>query len=211
MQIVKYGAISLAVVGVLIIALLQVPQVSNFVYSTVGNAVETTTLTVVEDTVEMSGVINAKTYTQFLQMAEAHPGVSTIVMTDVEGSIDDETNLRLSTWVAARGYTTVVKPESEIASGGTDFFLAGKQRIVHEGARIGVHSWSDGEVEGGALPPDHPNHHSYIDFFVATGMTMPQAEDFYFFTIHSAPADGMHWMSKAEMERYGVFTSFIPR
>ena len=33
-----------------------------------------------------------------------------------------------------------------IESGGVDYFLAGNQRIVASGAKIGVHSWAaDGE------------------------------------------------------------------
>ena len=31
-------------------------------------------------------------------------------------------------------------------------------------------------------------------------------EDFYWFTLEAAPAEGMHWMTEAEMARYRVHT-----
>ncbi len=109
---------------------------------------------------EMTGIIDGTTPGRVLQLFADHPEVDTIVMVDVLGSADDEANLEAALLVRDRGVTMVVPADGEIASGGTDFFAAGKRRIVESGAFVGVHSWAgviDGrEIEGGDLPRDDP-------------------------------------------------------
>ena len=41
---------------------------------------------------------------------------------------------------------------------GVDFFIAGVERGYRDGGVVGVHSWSDGRVEGADLPVDAPVH-----------------------------------------------------
>ena len=149
---------------------------------------------------EMHGVIGPSTPGRVLELALEHPEVETIVLADVPGSMDDEANLRAARLVRRIGYSTHVPSEGEVASGGTDFFLAGRGRSAGEGARFGVHSWSgmDGE-EGAELPRDHPEHAKYLDYYRAMGV--PEA--FYWFTLESAPPDDIHWMSTEELEHYG--------
>lgn len=33
-----------------------------------------------------------------------------------------------------------IKPNGRVASGGTDFFLAGQKRVVEPGGKLGIHS-----------------------------------------------------------------------
>ena len=99
-----------------------------------------------------------------------------------------------------RSLATHLPKEGEIASGGTDFFLAGHERTLEAGSRIGVHSWSglDGE-EGVDVPRDDPQHQLYLEYYRA--MEIPEAS--YWFTLEAAPAAGVHWMSTSELEQFG--------
>ncbi len=97
-----------------------------------------------------------------------------------------------------------------MASGGTDFFLAGIKRSVASNTKIGVHSWA-GEDDGKEFtatdfPKGHQYHLPYIAYYVSVGFTQQEAEDFYYFTIEAAPADNIHWMSATEIEQYKMLT-----
>lgn len=93
-----------------------------------------------------------------------------------------------------------------IASGGVDFFLAGIQRTKGTNTKIGVHSWSDGNKDATAFPVGHANHLPYINYYVSVGFTQQEAEDFYYFTINAAPAEGIHWVTDAEISKYKILT-----
>ena len=147
----------------------------------------------------MSGVIGADTPAKVLRLALEHPGVRTIEMSIVPGSIDDEANLRAARYVRKFGFTTVLGADSKIASGGTDFFLGGKQRRIAGGARLGIHSWGGPGFEGKDVPRDDPAHRLYLDYYEEMGI--PAA--FYWRTLDAAPADGIHWMTERELEKFG--------
>ena len=149
---------------------------------------------------EMTGTIDGSTPGKVLELIVEHPDVDTIEMIDVPGSMDDEANLRAALLVREHGFTTRIGADGEIASGGTDFFLAGAIRIVEPGARIGVHSWGGGPVEATALPRDHESHELYLEFYRAIDIP----EDFYWFTLEAAPPDDIHWMTPNEIVRYRV-------
>ena len=103
------------------------------------------------------------------------------------------------------GLHTKLLATSSIESGGVDLFLAGIERTMVDGAHIGVHSWSDGIRDAADFPrdsPEHENNRKYIE-------DMLGRDDFYWFTIYAAPADGMHAMSHAEIEQYGLLTQPI--
>ena len=151
------------------------------------------------DRAVMHGTIGASTPGRVLELIVEHPNVRTIVMTDVPGSMDDEANLRAARLVHRAGFEIRVPTDGMIASGGVDFFLAGKVRRVAKGARLGVHSWG-GPVPPTKLPKDHEEHRKYLDFYRHVGIP----ESFYWFTLEAAPADDIHWMSRKEMRRYRV-------
>ncbi len=92
---------------------------------------------------EMNGVIDFTTPDAVRTLLAEHPDVTTIVMVDVPGSADDPENLEAARMVPAHGVTTVVPSNGVIASGGVDFFLAGKTRIIEPCAKLGVHDWED--------------------------------------------------------------------
>jgi Ca2+-binding EF-hand superfamily protein len=150
----------------------------------------------------MTGVITSETPATVLQLLFEHPNVTTIEMITVPGSIDDVANLRASLYVHKFGLTTKLNARSSVASGGTDFFLAGKQRIVEEGAKIGVHSWGGGNVAATDLPKDDPSHQKYLDYYKI--VDIPQA--FYWYTLEAAPANDIHQMTEDEIKKYKIRT-----
>ena len=89
-----------------------------------------------------------------------------------------------------------------IASGGTDFFLAGKHREVAEGAKIGVHSWAGGTKAATDLPKRHKAHKKYLNYY--NQVNIP--EDFYWYTLDAAPAESIHNMTEEEIMKYRIRT-----
>ena len=159
------------------------------------------TFTVRGDTAFMSGVITSALPAKLLRLFAEHPEVATVELVTVPGSIDDEANLRAARRLHERGLATRLAHRGAVASGGTDFFLAGKTRSIGEGASIGVHSWGAGPGESGAdLPRDDPLHRIYLDFYRQVGV--PEA--FYWFTLEAAPVERIHVMTTAEIARFGL-------
>lgn len=176
------------------------------------NQTEQTELHVDGKTLYMDGVINTQTPKQFKKVFQDHPQIDTLIMGNVEGSSDDEANLYIATWIAKKQLTFILQPDSEIASGGTDFFLAGKKRIIYQGAKVGVHAWGEGENNDTVatdFPRGHEEHQPYIDYYMAIGWSRAAAEKFYYFTIESATAEGIHWMSDKELRDFQVTTEKI--
>ena len=100
----------------------------------------------------------------------------------------------------ANGLNTHLTASSEVASGGTDFFLAGVNRSMDEGAKIGVHSWSDGINEAKDYSRDAPEHEAnrkYIEDMLGD-------DAFYWFTIYAAPAADIYYMTLDEVVQYGL-------
>lgn len=157
-------------------------------------------------TLEMNGTINSASLTNFNRLAAAFPSVNKINIKNCDGSSDDDVNLQLSAKVHQKGMNIHLMDNGEIASGGVDFFIAGRQRTKGSNTRIGVHSWSgDGSVATD-FPVGHANHLPYINYYVSVGFTQQQAESFYYFTINAAPAATVHWMTDAEIAQYHLIT-----
>ncbi len=99
--------------------------------------------------------------------------------------------------------------DSEIASGGVDLFCAGKKRIVEKGAKIGIHSWCClNYLSAAEIPKDHPAHQYQIAYFTMC-LGADIGPDFYFHTLTSAPFNGIHWMSDADIQKWTVSTEFV--
>lgn len=148
----------------------------------------------------MTGVIGPRTPSRVLELICEHPEVKVIVMQDVPGSMDDSSNLRAARMIRKHGLATQVPSDGVIASGGVDFFLAGQTRSLQEGAKLGVHSWGDGDFSGARFPREHPLHRPYLDFYRDMGVPT----EFYWYTLEAAPPESVHWMTPAECQRFRV-------
>ena len=154
------------------------------------------------DAAIMTGVIDSNIGEKLQTLFDEHPEIKTIILQNVEGSVDDEANLEAARRVRERGLNTRIPGDGMVASGGTDFFLAGVKRTAEPGAMIGVHSWSGLIVEGSKVPKNDPEHQKYLLYYKAMGIPA----EFYWYTLRAAPSGGMHWMSVEEQRRYRVVT-----
>lgn len=149
------------------------------------------------------GVVDGGSRDQVYDALKDAPNVRVVVLTNVPGSADDEGNLELGRMLRGAGMTTYLPAQALVASGGTDLFLSGVQRIVERGATVGVHSWADSDgTFGGELPRDNRAHQTYLEYYREMGIP----EDFYWFTLQAAPPEGMHWMTEAELKDYAIYT-----
>jgi len=157
----------------------------------------------------MTGVIDHSTIQAVKDLIKNNPEVKTIVMKNVPGSIDDESNLEASRLVRAAGLNTYVPADGMIASGGTDFFCAGINRTIESGAEIGVHSWAGEDVsdasDASILPENDPEHLKYLAYYDEMGIP----KDFYWFTIQAAPADRIHNMSDSELVQFKLVDQVV--
>ena len=165
---------------------------------------ERLTMEVRGDLLFARGVVNRNSRREAVALLNRSPGVRTLVLTWVPGSVNDEVNLALGRALREVGMTTYLPREGMVASGGTDLLLAGARRIVECGALVGVHSWAFGPVGGNELPRDDPRHRFYLDYY--REIDIPEA--FYWFTLEAAPPDSIHWMTEDEMAHYRVHTHF---
>ena len=158
------------------------------------------TIEIVDGKAHVNGILG-KTFFRILEkFVEDNPDITTLVLEDVPGSANDEWNVRSCLLIYENGLHTELKSYSEIASGGVDLFVSGNSRTIEEGAKIGVHSWSDGKKEGSEYPRDSEEHDIFLDLFEQIGMDTA----FYWFTLEAAPADGIHWMTQEEIDEYGL-------
>ncbi|WP_104024121.1 hypothetical protein [Vibrio hyugaensis] len=154
------------------------------------------------DVAELRGVICQGSPKAFEQMMTKHSNIKQLKFISIDGSVDDEANLQLAYKVRAKQLDSYIASDGQIASGGTDLFLAGAKRTIESGATIGVHSWAAGEQVATDFPVGHQHHQPYIDYYQKMGLPYP--EGFYYFTIKAAPAESIHNMSEQEIKKYGL-------
>lgn len=153
----------------------------------------------------MSGEINAGTFASFAAQIDAHPQVQTVVLMDMPGSVDEVAVHDLGYFIREEGLNTHLTPQSEIYSGAVDVFLAGNARTMTCCAKIGVHDWADDYGEGSSYPAQDEEHDANVAYFE----DMLGDDAFYWFTLQAAPPEDIHLMTRAELARFGVFTSPI--
>lgn len=159
------------------------------------------------DQIVAMGTIDETTLRSFLEVTSQNPEAKTLVLQNIEGSVDDDANVIFSRAVHVKGFDTVVPSNGLVASGGTDLFLAGNRRTLQQGACVGVHSWSGSGIIATELPETDPEHDRYLDYFRDIGVD----EDFYWFTLEAAPAESMHWMTAAEANQFDMTSHGAPQ
>jgi len=171
------------------------------------NQIELTRISVQDDKMYLLGDFNSQSYDQVRASIEANPNIKTIVLTANSGSLDDETTFKLWRYLRDKGLNTHLLGNSVIASGAVDLFLSGVSRTIEKGAKLGVHSWSDGSKQGKDIPKDNPVH----DLNATYIKDMLGNDEFYWFTIYSASADSIYWMKENEIQKFQLQTgSFLP-
>ncbi|PHR32750.1 MAG: hypothetical protein COA38_05955 [Fluviicola sp.] len=166
-------------------------------------------LEIIGDEAFLSGDLGTKTYRQIKDLIDNHPNVKTLVLTTISGSVNDAVNMHTGRLVHEAKLNTKVLADSDIASGAVDLFCAGENRIVEQGAKIGIHSWCCvNDLTAIELPKDHPAHKDQLNYFTLI-MGKGNGPAFYYHTLSAAPFDGVHWMSDEDIQSWKVSTQFI--
>lgn len=150
----------------------------------------------------LDGVVCSGSLDAFNHLITEFPDILKLNIDVIEGSVDDEVNLKLSQQIHDKGMKTHLNSGGMIASGGVDLFLSGIKRSADDvKPKIGVHSWgsSDG-MEGSLIPKSHPLHEEYLSYYRYIGIE----SEFYWFTLNAASAGEIHWLSTAEIKKYDV-------
>lgn len=168
----------------------------------------TSTLEVRGNEAFLSGTLGTITYQQVRDMISQHPEVHTIVLDQVDGSINDDINMHTGRIVREAGLNTKVLSGSNIASGGVDFFASGVERTVIRGAKLGVHSWAGGDLKGDEIPRDHPAHQYQLTYFTKM-LGKVKGPEFYFYTLTSAPAESIYYMTNTEIMEWSLATRLV--
>ena len=152
-------------------------------------------------------MINSSALKQFKKLHKSNPDIKLLKIISCEGSINDDINLELAVFIHKQGFDIHLADNGIIASGGTDLFLAGHKRSIGDNTQIGVHSWAGMDETATDFPEGHKYHLPYIEYYKSVGFNQEEAEAFYYFTIHSAPAEDIHWMTETELETYHIINN----
>ena len=162
----------------------------------------TSKLEIKDDRAYITGDLGTGTYSQLQDLINNNPGVKTLVLKNVGGSVNDAINMHNGRLVRNAQLTTLMPADGEAYSGGVDLFAAGAKRVYEKGGKLGVHSWCC--VNGKSadkLSKTDPAHDAQLTYF----REMLGAADgiaFYFFTLEAASFDGIHLMTEAELKKY---------
>lgn len=148
------------------------------------------------------GITDEHSPAAFAAMLRAYPRIAVLEMLDCPGTEEDRSNLRLGRMIRARGIATHVPAGGSVRSGAVELFLAGARRSADPGAAFAVHAWAD---QNGREPEDYapsaPENRAYIDYYLAMGMSAPEAAAFYAMT-NSVPHNSAKWLNSADMGQW---------
>lgn len=198
----KINIIIASIISLIVMLFLFFPHFFNIAYFQYLNMQTITKFEVKWNKVHMNGEINRKTYQQFKEVLEKNPQINTIVEENVPWSLDDDTMIKLAYYVRKKWLNTELLSNSKIYSWWVDLFLAGVERKVASWSIIGVHSWSDGFKEAKDFPKgslEHEQNRKYIEYMLGI-------DDFYWFTIYSAPADSIYEMTTEDIKKFWLST-----
>ncbi len=157
-----------------------------------------------DDVVEFSGEVDSASPANFARMLKHNPGITTLQLHDVAGTVDDMANFRLARMIRNAGLTVYVPSYGSVRSGGIELFAAGAYRVAEPGAEFLVHSWQDDAgYEAGDYPLSDPIHQEYLRFYREMGLADEDATGFYLLT-NSASFDDALQLSLNDLERYGL-------
>jgi len=150
------------------------------------------------NTAIVTGDLRSNAKAKFERLLTDYPNLEWLELLDCPGSLDDDAVAEAGRFVRERQLNTRVPSDGEIYSGAVDLFIAGVEREYQDGGVVGIHSWSNGQVEGAELPENAPVHDLYLEYYEDMGIPT----EFYWFTLTVAPFDGMHEMTRGEMITY---------
>lgn len=176
--------------------------VSLVACGTIENASDGTRMQVQGPYLLMSGTITSRTPATFARHLAENRRIDTVVLGQIDGSIDAAATHRMGRQIRAAGLATELRANSVVDSGGVELFIAGAKRRMAPGAALRVHSWRNGYREGSSYPRQSPKHQMTRRYMAE----MLGNDGFYWFTLQAAPSDRIHKMTADEIRRYGLLT-----
>lgn len=167
------------------------------------NLSDTLTITPEAGRLRLDGIINARAPSEFSAALKANPDVTEIYLGQIKGSVAPVAVARMGRAIRARGLTTRMDARSAVFSGGVDLHLGGARRIVAPRATVGVHDWVNSYGEQGRDFRRDAQAHEPTRGYTAE---MLGTDAFYWFALNAARHDQVHFMTRAEMQRYGLIT-----
>lgn len=149
---------------------------------------------------KVSGVSCSGSPKAFTSLLAKYKNVKNLVLLNINGSVDDVSNLELGRLIRDNNIKTSLLSSSHVTSGGVDLYLAGNVREWAKGAKLGVHSWSNGVKDGSEFPSNSDEHKKYLDYYKYLGVN----EEFYWFTLKAASSNDMHYMTLEELKRFAI-------
>lgn len=166
----------------------------------------TDTLTIADEgtKLRLDGVINARSPSAFSAALDSNPGITEIYLGQIKGSVDPVAVARMGRLIRRNGLATRMDARSAVFSGGVDLHLGGARRIVAPGASVGVHDWVNAFGEQGRDFRRDARAHEPTRSYTAE---MLGTDAFYWFALNAAPHDQVHFMTRSELQRYGLITN----
>ncbi len=152
-------------------------------------------------TVSIGGPIGEADYRAFHDLAAAHPD-ALVVLTGPGGRVDPA--LAIGREIRARGMRTLVPAGATCASACSLIWLAGTQRLLGEGARIGFHALSIQSGVGAwgethAFDSEIIRYLNHLDYAIDVTAT-----------IVNTPSVMVHWRDRLELNANGIATMDYP-
>lgn len=157
-----------------------------------------------DTTIIMNGDMGSRVDNQFDKLINSYPNIKLMILEDCPGSRNDQEMFKAAIQLHNRSINTHLSINGKIQSGAVDLFLSGKIRTMVQGAKIGVHAWSDGSSSANDYPNNHTEHEVYINFYKDIGYSQQEAENLYFFIINAASPENIHWMTDKEILDYQI-------
>lgn len=209
------STVTKSVISLLIIAALFVPMDQLIALANAGEvssrskeAKSQTVVQVVDQSLYLLGTFDEHTSNKVISVLEASPEVRRVVLTANGGSINDRDTIRLGHYIRQKGLDTHLIANGVAASGGVSLYLSGVRRSVGEGAYIGVHSWAQCSGKGPSFQcrqaKDFPKHDEAHNLHRDYIEKMLGADDFYWFSIESAPHNSIYWLSDDDLQRFQI-------
>lgn len=161
------------------------------------------TLHVVGDTAYGNGSTDGNSLRYAIEVLEDNPQVKRLVLQNMPGTTDSQTNLRLADLFRNKSIATHLEATSVIASGAVDLFIGGETRTLECGAKIGVHSWRTAPGKSPETLGKDPFAAAHESFLRKMGIDPA----FYAFTRDAAPPNEIHYMTMEEINRFELLTA----
>lgn len=153
-----------------------------------------------------NGNTNGMSVSMVRNFLNENPQVDTLVMGKMPGTKNADMNIQIAREIRKRGLKTHLPRHGFIASGAVDLFLAGTERTMECGGIIGVHSWGLTGDRTQTISPKTIGVDRRQKFHEKFLRDMGIDPSFYVFTRDSAEPSQLHFMTKEEIEKYGLLT-----